>query len=162
MARRVFFSFHYENDIWRASQVRNSWVTQDREAAGFWDAASWEAVKKQGEEAIKWWINRQLDGTSVAVVLIGSETASRKYVRYEIQRSYEEGKGLLGVYIHSMKDRDGYTSVKGENPFNNLYVEQAGGRTYLSDMYSTYDWVRGGGYDNLGDWVEAAAQDAGR
>lgn len=40
MARRVFFSFHYDRDIVRVSQVRNSWVTRDREAAGFWDAAS--------------------------------------------------------------------------------------------------------------------------
>lgn len=43
MARRVFFSFHYERDAWRAAQVRNSWVTKpDREAAGFWDAVAWE------------------------------------------------------------------------------------------------------------------------
>ncbi len=40
MARRVFFSFHYERDVWRAGQVRNSWVTKDREEAGFWDAAA--------------------------------------------------------------------------------------------------------------------------
>lgn len=47
MARKVFFSFHYERDVWRAAQVRNSWVTKpDRETAGFWDSASWEEVKK--------------------------------------------------------------------------------------------------------------------
>lgn len=28
MARRVFFSFHYDNDINRSMTVRNSWVTQ--------------------------------------------------------------------------------------------------------------------------------------
>jgi len=49
MARRVFFSFHYERDVWRAGQVRNCWVTKDREEAGFWDAASWEEVKKKGQ-----------------------------------------------------------------------------------------------------------------
>ena len=78
MARRVFFSFHYERDIWLASQVRNSWVTKpDREAAEFWDAASWEEVKKKGEEAIKRWIDKQLEGTSVTVVLIGAEIYAR-------------------------------------------------------------------------------------
>ena len=54
MARRVFFSFDYERDVWRVGQIRNSWVTKpDREAAGFWDAAAWEEVKKKGEDAIK-------------------------------------------------------------------------------------------------------------
>ncbi len=46
MARRIFFSFHYENDVWRANIVRNSWVTAD--AAGFVDAADFEEVKKVG------------------------------------------------------------------------------------------------------------------
>src|SRR3990167_10356932 len=70
MARRVFFSFHYERDIWRAGQIRNSWVTKpDRESAGFWDSASWEEVKKKGEEAIQRWIDKQLEGTSVTVFL---------------------------------------------------------------------------------------------
>jgi len=81
MARRVFFSFHYERDIWRASQIRNSWVTKlDREDAGFWNAASWEEVKKKGDEAIKRWIDAQLQGTCVTAVLIGAETSERKYV----------------------------------------------------------------------------------
>ena len=72
MARKVFFSFHYERDVWRAGQIRNSWVTKpNRETAGFWDSASWEEVKKKGEDAIHRWIDNQLNGTSVTVVLIG-------------------------------------------------------------------------------------------
>ncbi|HEC91575.1 MAG TPA: TIR-like domain-containing protein, partial [Candidatus Atribacteria bacterium] len=83
MARRVFFSFHYERDVWRSNVVRNSWVAKpDREAAGFIDSAEFETLKRQGEEAIKRWINRQLEGTSVTVVLIGSETYKREWVRY--------------------------------------------------------------------------------
>jgi hypothetical protein len=74
MARKVFFSFHYKNDVWRANQIRNSWVTKDnKEAAGFIDAADFEKVEKEGEDAIKRWISKQLDGTSVTVVLIGSD-----------------------------------------------------------------------------------------
>ena len=46
MSRHVFFSFHYQRDIWRVSQVRNSWVTQKNTTAGFVDDASWESVKK--------------------------------------------------------------------------------------------------------------------
>ena len=44
MARRVFFSFKYK-DVSRAMVVRNSWVTQGKEAAGFVDAADFEKNK---------------------------------------------------------------------------------------------------------------------
>jgi len=163
MARRVFFSFHYERDIWRASQIRNSWVTKpDRESAGFWDAASWEEVKKKGEDAIKRWINNQFNGTSVTVVLIGAETSERKYVGYEIQKSYQIGNGMLGIYIHNMKDQYGRTDYKDKNPFDNWYITRNEQKIYLYSFYKAYDWVYDRGYENLGDWIEKAAKDAGR
>ena len=149
MARRVFFSFYYERDVWRASQIRNSWVTKpDREAAGFWDAASWEEVQKKGDEAIKRWIRDQLDGTSVTVVLIGAETAARPYVQYEIDQSWARDNGLFGIYIHNMKDRNGNTDRKGSDPFGNY------------TNIKTYDWVNDSGYQNLSGWIEAAYQRA--
>ena len=151
MARRVFFSFHYERDVWRASQVRNSWVTKpDRESAGFWDSASWEEVKKKGDEAIKRWIRQQLEGTSVTVVLIGPETAGREYVQYEIQQSWERKNGLIGIYIHRMKDKDGNAESAGADPFVAMGYRNI----------KTYDWVTDSGYENLGVWVEAACQRA--
>jgi len=151
MARRVFFGFHYEKDIWRASQVRNSWVTKpDREAAGFWDAASWEEVKKKGDEAVKSWIRNQLKGTSVTVVLIGTETSERPYVRYEIQQSWEIDNGLIGVYIYNIKDQYLKTEPKGADPFVKMGYKNI----------KTYDWVIDNGYTHLGEWVEAAYQRA--
>ena len=162
MARRVFFSFHYERDIWRANQVRNSWVTKDREEAGFVDAASWEAIQRQGDEAIKRWIKNQLEGTSVTVVLIGKETAQREWVKHEIIESYNKGNGLLGVYIHNIKDQNGYTDTKGTNPFDLLHIEREGRKVLLSEMYSIYDWVLNDGYHNFADWVEEAARKAGK
>ena len=162
MARRVFFSFHYERDIWRANVVRNSWVTQDREAAGFWDASLWEEAKKKNDDAIKRMIDKGLEGTSVTVVLIGKETSDRKWVKYEIKESYKKGNGLLGVYIHNIKGKDGYTDTKGDNPFDYIYIERADKKVYFSKMYPTYDWVNDDGYNNFGDWVEKAAKKAGR
>lgn len=160
MARRTFFSFHYERDVWRASQVRNSWVTQDdREAAGFWDAASWEEVKKKGDEAIKRWIDKQLTGTSVTVVLIGTETSTRSYVDYEITESHKKGNGLLGIYIHNLKDSNSKTDTKGSNPFDKWTFRN--GRNQVV-TYPTYDWVSNDGRKNMGDWIEAAAKKAGR
>ena len=92
MARQTFFSFRYVQDNWRANIVRNSWVTQDRKAAGFFDSAEWEKVKKQSDLAIEAWIDNQLKGTSVTVVLIGADTAGKKWINYEIKRSHEEEK----------------------------------------------------------------------
>ena len=159
MARRVFFSFHYDRDIWRVSQIRNSWVTKPNiEEAGFIDKASWEAIQREGDEAIERWINKQLDGTSVTVVLIGAETAGRKWVNYEIRKSYEKGNGLLGVYIHNCEDQNGLTDYKGRNPF----ADWTTGGTPFSQIYPTYDWKYDRGYDNIGDWIKAAAEKAGR
>lgn len=133
MARRVFFSFHYERDVWRANVVRNSWVTKpDREAAGFIDAVEFEKIKRQGDLAVKRWINNQLKGTSVTCVLIGAETYSREWVRYEIIKSFDRRNGLLGVYIHRIKDRNGNIDFKGKNPFDyvSVYIGKNGKAKY--------------------------------
>jgi hypothetical protein len=162
MARRAFFSFHYERDAWRAGQVRNSWVTKDRESAGFWDSAAWEEVKKKTDAEIEKWIGTQLDGTSVTVVLIGAETSTRQYVGYEIKQSHNRGNGMLGIYIHNMKDVNGRPDTMGGNPFDNWQMEKDGTKTLFSSLYPTYDWVNNDGYNQLGSWIEAAARKAGR
>lgn len=147
MARRVFFSFHYQNDLWRVNQVRNSHVVEGSAAAGFQDASLWEATKRRGDAAVKKLIDDALIGTSVTVVLIGSETSRRRYVGYEIQQSIARGNGLLGIYIHNLRDQSGRTSVKGAVP--------AG---LLAANAPVYDWDAA----RFGDWVEAAARRAGR
>jgi len=146
MARKVFFSFKYE-DVSRAMVVRNSWVTQGKESAGFIDSADFEKIKKQGDDAIRKWINNQLDGTSVTVILVGGETCSSRWVKYEIQKSIERGNGLLGIDISQIKDLQGNTSSKcGEIPVG----------------YDFYSWIKNDGYNNMGTWIEKAAKSAGK
>lgn len=120
MARRVYFAFHYQNDIWRVNQVRNSWVMQDREAAGFYDASLWEEAKKQSDLAIKRMINGGIQNTTVTCVLIGSETYKRRWVQYEVVKSYDKGNKLLGIYINNLKDENKVTCTKGADPFDDL------------------------------------------
>ena len=160
MARRVYFSFHYQRDIWRANVVRKSWVTQDREAAGFWDAGLREKVKKNGESAIKFAINKGLENTSVTVVLIGYETFKRKWVQYEIKRSSELEKGLLGIYIHKIQNFKKRTDPKGINPFESYPIMVGGRRLTYTWFYKTYDWVSENGFKNLNEWTEKAAKQA--
>ena len=81
MTRRAFFSFHFQRDIWRVNQVRNSWVVQQGEIeAVYYDASLWEEVKTKGNAALKRLIDEGLTNTSVTVVLIGAETSQRKWV----------------------------------------------------------------------------------
>ena len=145
MARKVFFSFKYE-DVTRAMVVRKSAVTKGEEAAGFIDKADFEKIKEQGNQAIKNWIDTQLKGTTVTAVLVGAETCASRWVKYEIEQSIKRGNGLLGIDISKIKGFDGKTSERcGKIP--------AG--------YDFYLWNSDEGYANLGDWVEKAAKAAG-
>lgn len=146
MARRVFFSFEY-GDVSRAMVVRNSWVIQGREAAGFIDAADFEDLERQGDTAIKNWIDEQLEGTTVTVVLVGERTCDSRWVKYEIAKSIERGKGLLGIDISKIEDLQGNIS------------ERCG---RIPEGYNFYLWNKDDGYSNMGDWIEKAAEDAGK
>jgi len=158
MVLRVFFSFDYDRDIWRASQVHKCWVTTpERESAGYIDPASWESLKKQGEEAIKKWIDKQLENTTVTVVLIGYQTSKSKWVNYAIEHSFIGQNGIVAIYIHKLKDNFQKIDSKGENPLNKLQMNNMP----LSKIYLTYDWIDDDGYNNLAKWIEAAARKAG-
>lgn len=163
MARQVFFTFHYQHDIWRVNVVRNHWLTKpDAQEAGYWDHSLWEETKKKGDEAIKRMIDDGLAGSSVTAILIGQETAGRKWVNYELTRSYELGKGIIGVYIHKIANQQGLTDLQGRNPLDDWTIKQNGQSVKLSSMYPTYDWNTSNGYNNFADWVEKAAKQAGR
>jgi hypothetical protein len=162
MARRVFFSFHYDRDVRRVAQVRNSWVLRrDGEAQPFYDKAEFEEVKKRAG-GIEKWIEEQLNGSSVTVVLFGAQTYYRRWVRHEIKRSHELEKGLLAVDIHNVRDPRGGADVAGINPLDFWAVKQNGRDVALSIIYRTYDWVRDDGYNNMADWIEEAAIAVGR
>lgn len=123
MARRVFFSFHYQRDIFRVNQVRNSWIVRPGdENANFWDQSLWEKAKLKGDAEIKKLIDRGLVNSSVTAVLIGAETYGRRWVEYEIIESWNRGNRLLGIYIHNLRSINGYTDIQGQNPFNRIEV----------------------------------------
>lgn len=162
MARRVFFSFHYSRDVRRVSQIRNSWVARPGdEAQPFMDKAEWEKLKRTSPKAIENWIELQLRGTSVTVILIGAETSNRPWVIHEIKRSHQLEKGLIGIYLNKVRDPVTGTDQRGSNPFDKLHLEQNGQKRLLSTIYPTYDWVDDDGYKNLPSWLEKAAKLAG-
>ena len=106
-----------------------------------------------------------MHGKSCSIVLIGSQTAGRKWINYEVEKAWNDGKGLLGIYIHNLKDRLGNQSAKGKDPFVGFTV----GQKRLSDIVRAYDppyktstYVYGHIKDNIADWIEEAIRIRGR
>lgn len=124
MARKAFFSFHYQDVIdFRANVVRQHWLTKpDREAAGFFDSSIWGNAKLSGDIGIKRVINSGLAGTSVTCILIGSNTYARRWVRYEIMSSFRKGNRIIAIHINSIRGRDQLTKASGPNPLKYLGV----------------------------------------
>ena len=146
MARRVFFSFHYDNDVWRANQVRNANVVAGSDVAGFFDHSEYDEAKKHGADGIRRMINRHLKNTSVTVVLIGELTSTRPWVKYEIEKSIEQNNGLLGIYIHHLKNQDRESSFwRPSKPTVPSKVE-----------FPAYDWDRD--LDRFRREIEAAGR----
>lgn len=116
MARRVFFSFHYQRDIWRINQIRSIPNITGCAAAGFQDASLWEEAKKKGDSNIKKMIDDALNNTSVTVVFIGNQTANRKFIKYEIEQSIARGNGVVGIQIHHLKNHNQEADEPGSTP----------------------------------------------
>jgi hypothetical protein len=156
MSRHVFYSLHYDADRTRAELVRKIAGLQPNLEA---KPAEWATLSRTGEFGIKRWLEQQLRGRSCLIVLIGSETASRPWVRHEIERAWELKLGLLGVHIHGLRDARGQQSAKGLSPFESLAArlgEQAAQlRVYdppETDSKLVYRFIA----DNLAKWVEQA------
>lgn len=134
MTRRVFYSFHYAQDNSRAAQVRKIGAIEGNPPA---TDNRWEEITqdRKPELAIKSWIRDQMRGRTCTVVLVGAETAKRKWIDYEIVESWKSGMGVVGIRIHGLKDFSGETSPKGANPFDYLPL----GSKKLSSAVRCYD-----------------------
>lgn len=149
MAKRVFFSFHYQDVIeFRANVVRNHKTTKHK-SAGYFDASLWEKAKKESDLALKRLINNGLNNTSVTAVLIGTKTYSRRWVRYEIAKSLQKGNKLIGVHINGIVDKGGKTKALGLNPFDYMGVEISNDGKRLSLIEKKDKWVY---YKDLSGW----------
>lgn len=157
MKRQVFFSFEYRKDAWRASQVRN--MGKVDKSSTFSDN-DWEEVKWKSDSAIRKWIDEQMAMRSCIVVLIGATTSTRPWVKYEIEKAYELGKGIVGIRIDRLKDQNGDQTTEGNNPFYQLYTNN-GSRlsnyvTVFKSKYSSSSYV----YDDIKESIEELIEEA--
>ncbi|MFD2918108.1 TIR domain-containing protein [Terrimonas rubra] len=155
--RQIFYSFHYDNDVFRVQQIRNIGALEENQPVSIND---WEKVKQGGPRAIEQWIDSNLKGKSCLIVLIGTETYSRPWVKYEIEKAWRDGKGVLGVYIHNINCMKNGRCNQGLNPFEYTYTP---GGVKLSGLVRTYNPAAGNAYSNIADnleqWVETAIND---
>ena len=157
-ARKAFYSFHYIPDCVRASQVRNIGVVEGNSPASDND---WETVKKGGDAKIQEWIDEQLKGRSCTIVLVGENTANRKWIDYEIHKSWNDGKGLVGINIHNLKNFKSEQGTKGKNPFEHITMQRDNAKLSTivkcydppySDSKNVYAYIS----SNLASWIEEA------
>jgi hypothetical protein len=123
MTRRVFFSFHFDRDAWRVGQVRNHAITSGIET---FRQGEWESVRRYDDTTIKAWIDKELNNTSVTVVLIGAETYKRPYIKYELRKSWEKEKGILGIRIHNLMNQYRQTDEFGSVDFGLSFLDKNG------------------------------------
>ncbi|MFJ8132523.1 TIR domain-containing protein [Streptomyces hydrogenans] len=160
VARRVFFSFRYDLDNWRVQTVKNIGRV---EGQSLLTSNQWEDVARNGDAAIQRWIDGQMVGKSCDIVLIGSQTAGRRWVEYEFRKAWSEGKGVVGIHIHQLLDRNRQSTTKGKNPFSGFTLSN--GNVSFDQVVRTYDPV---GYNsasayasitsNIESWVEEAIE----
>jgi len=131
--RYCFYSFHYKPDVFRVSQVRNIGAIERNQPARDND---WETIRRGGDAAIERWIATQLQGRTCTIVLVGQNTAGRKWITYEIIKSWNDGMGVVGIYIHGLKNSKGYIASPGRNPFDDVII---GERKKLSSIIHCYN-----------------------
>ena len=155
--RNVFFSFDWDQDVWRAMVVRNSGILFGVNAAGFRDAAEIEEVKHQSDAAIKRWIDSQLSGTTVTVVLLGAKTYQSRWVKYECDASIARDNGIVFIDISDIADQYRRNSSYGGMPAG--WPEPSQGST---SPYLFFRWETQHSPLQFGTWVEQAALNVGK
>lgn len=150
----VFFSFHYGNDVMRVQQIRNIGTLEGNTPVS---ANTWETVKRSGNTAIKKWIDDNLKYKQCVIVLVGEDTSSRPWVRYEIEKAYNDRKPIFGIFIHNLSCPRNGKSKKGINPFDTFTFKNG---NKLSTVINCYDPNSLNAYkdisENMQRWVTKA------
>ena len=161
---KVFYSFHFDNDVFRVQQIRNMGVIEGNEPVSKND---WETARKT-PGGIEKWIDENMKYKDCVVVLIGSETSKRPWVDYEIRKGWDDGRGMIGIYIHNLKDPRTSNQyplygkcAQGANPFESLSLKSG---MRLSQYVTCYNPNPNDAYNdiaaNLTTWISGAPRRA--
>ncbi len=148
MVRRVFFSFHFDNDYWRTQQVRNIGAIEGQSLC---TPNVWEEVKRKGAAAIEKWIEDNMHGKSCVIVLVGSQTANRPWVIREIIKAWDDRRGVVGIRVDKLLNRDSRTAPPGANPFDMINIGNTGRK-----LSSVVNLITPTGYDSRATYASIA------
>jgi MTH538 TIR-like domain (DUF1863) len=118
MAKSVFYSFHYKHDVHRVQLVMNINALAGQPIL---NSQEWEKVRRGGTTAIQNWIDGQMAYKKAVIVLIGKDTATRPWVRYEVEKAWADKRPLLGIRIHGLSSMGTVDSIGG-NPFTSAGI----------------------------------------
>ncbi|WP_152270603.1 TIR domain-containing protein [Agriterribacter humi] len=152
--RQIFYSFHFDNDVFRVQQIRNMGVLEGNEPVS---VNEWETVKRGGDASVKRWIDDTMKYKSCLAVLVGAETSYRKWVKYEIEKAWNDGKAVVGIYIHNIKCPRAGICRQGSNPFEQIFLKDGRRlsslvKCYNPNSYTAYNDIA----SNLENWIEDA------
>lgn len=151
--RQVFYSFCFDDDVMRVQQIRNMGVVDGDEPVS---PNEWEQLQRK-DGGVKRWIDDNMAYRSCVIVLVGQRTADRKWVKYEIEKAWNDKKGLFGIYIHNLKCPRNGLGRQGANPFDQFTFKDG---TKLSSAVKCYNPTVNDAYGsikaNLSTWVETA------
>jgi hypothetical protein len=154
MAIKVFFTFHYEQELWRARIIRQAWIDQGGQALGFWDEAAWQRARSSERHLAL--IDQAVHDAEVTAVLITRGTSDQGYIQYAVCKSHQTGKGLLAIYMHNIPDAQGTKALIGDTHFGEIERDANGNRVFFWQRYPTYRWVIEDGPQNLRPWIDHA------
>lgn len=100
-------------------------------------------------------------GRTCTVVLVGAQTAGRKWITHEVVESWNAKMGVVAVHIDMLKDMSGAQTIRGANPLN--FVKLKNGTVPLSSVARCYvppysDSTQAYAYikNQLAGWIEEA------
>jgi hypothetical protein len=103
--RKVFVSYHHEQDQWYADEFRRFFCEQ---IEAFTDNSLERALNSDDAIYVRWSIKQNnIKGSSCTVVLCGPETRWRKYVDWEIKATLDLRHGLLGIWLPNNPEVEG-------------------------------------------------------
>ncbi|EPJ82188.1 hypothetical protein CFII64_15577 [Pseudomonas sp. CFII64] len=150
---KVFYSFHFDNDVMRTQLVRNIGALESNQPV---EANDWETVKKKGDKAIEDWIDSKMKDCDCVVVLVGEKTSERPWVKHEIKKAWNDKKGLLAIHVNDLKDPNDGVGKKGKNPLDHFTYKRNGASKTppcitpkASDAYNDIK-------NNIEDWISDA------
>lgn len=151
--KKVFYSFHFDNDVMRVQQIRNIGTVEDNKPVS---VNEWEQIRRGSDSSIEKWIDENMKYRNCIVVLVGEETANRKWVKYEIKKAWDDRRGLVGIYIHNLRCPRNGLGRQGQNPFGQF---TANGRS-LSAIVQCYNPNSYNAYGDIKNNLERLVDEA--